>query len=339
MERTEDFRFLRGRGTYVADVNRPRQLSAVILRSSVAHGRLRGIDARRALAITGVHRVLTAKDFDAEIPRIALRLQPLPELEPFHQPMIANAKVRYVGEPVALVLAETAAVAEDALDYIDVDIEPLPVVVAREHAEAAILFEEHGTNRAITWKAFRGDADAAFKKAEHARRTRFKVQRHAAMFMEPRGFVADWNGQKLIVWGAAKTAWFNRRLLAASLQLPIEAVDLIEVDVGGGFGSRGEFYPEDYLIPAAAKLVGRPVRWNEDRREHMLAANHALGGMRCRDRGDAGRQSSRSEGADLVECWRLCANKRLRRTAQCRAVHVRSLRDREYRPDKLDAAD
>src|ERR1700757_80071 len=155
MERTEDFRFLRGRGTYVADVNRPRQLSAVILRSSVAHGRLRGIDARRALAITGGHRVLTAKDVDPEIPHIALRLQPLPELEPFHQPMIANAKVRYVGEPVALVLAETAAVAEDALDYIDVDIEPLPVVVAREHAEAAILFEEHGTNRAITWKAFR----------------------------------------------------------------------------------------------------------------------------------------------------------------------------------------
>jgi len=111
--------------------------------------------------------------------------------------------------------------------------------------------------------------------AEYVRRERFKVQRHAAMFMEPRGFVADWDGQTLTVWGAAKTAWYNRRLLAASLRLPTEAVELIELDVGGGFGSRGEFYPEDYLIPAAAKVLGRPVKWNEDRREHMIAANHA----------------------------------------------------------------
>jgi carbon-monoxide dehydrogenase large subunit len=275
IERTEDLRFLRGRGTYVADINRPRQLSAVILRSSVAHGRLRGIDASRALEMPGVHRVLTAKDFDIEIPRIALRLQPLAQLEPFHQPMIADNKVRYVGEPVAVVVAETAGIAEDALDYIAVEIEPLPVVVSRDQAQAALLFEAHGTNHAITWRAFRGDADAAFKMAEYVRPGRFKVQRHAAMFMEPRGFVADWDGQKLTVWGAAKTAWYNRRLLAASLRLPIEAVDLIEVDVGGGFGSRGEFYPEDYLIPAAAKVVGRPVKWSEDRREHMMCANHA----------------------------------------------------------------
>ena len=122
IERTEDLRFLRGRGTYVADVKRPRQLSAVILRSSVAHGRLRGINASRALAMPGVHRVLTAKDFDNEIPRIALRLQPLPQLESFHQPMIADTKVRYVGEPIAVVLAEAAALAEDALDHIEVDI-------------------------------------------------------------------------------------------------------------------------------------------------------------------------------------------------------------------------
>jgi aerobic carbon-monoxide dehydrogenase large subunit len=97
------------------------------------------------------------------------------------------------------------------------------------------------------------------------------------MFMEPRGFVAEWNeaAGKLTVWGAAKTAWHNRRTLAAQLNLDVSAVDLIEVDVGGGFGSRGEFYPEDYLIPAAAKMSGRPVKWTEDRREHMMTANHA----------------------------------------------------------------
>ena len=275
MERVEDMRFLRGRGTYVGDVRRPGQLAAVILRSSMAHGRLRGVDARRALALPGVHRVLVARDFAEEIPRILLRLQPLPQLEAFHQPMIADRKVRYVGEPVAVVIADTAAIAEDALDHIDVDIDPLPVIAGRNQAGAALLFEEHGSNTAITWTASRGDADAAFARADYVRRERFKVQRHAAMFMEPRGFVADWDGQKLTVWGAAKTAWYNRRLLASSLGLPLDAVDLIEVDVGGGFGSRGEFYPEDYLIPAAAKLLGRPVKWSEDRREHMIAANHA----------------------------------------------------------------
>jgi carbon-monoxide dehydrogenase large subunit len=279
IERTEDLRFLRGRGTYVADVNRPDQLYAVILRSSVAHGRIRSIDASRALQLPGVRHVVTGADFGATVPRIPLRLQPLPQLEPFHQPVLADGKVRYVGEPIAIVLADTAAIAEDALEHIDLDIETLPAIVTRAQAEAkpSLLFEDHGSNAALTWTAFKGDAEAAFAAADYTRRETFKVQRHAAMFMEPRGFVAEWNNDagKLTVWGAAKTAWHNRRTLAAALGLDVEAVDLIEVDVGGGFGSRGEFYPEDFLIPAAAKLVGRPVKWTEDRREHMMTANHA----------------------------------------------------------------
>ncbi|MCA1454275.1 xanthine dehydrogenase family protein molybdopterin-binding subunit [Bradyrhizobium sp. BRP22] len=279
MERVEDLRMVRGRGTYVADVNRPNQLYAVILRSSVAHGIIRSIDSSEALALPGVRRVLTAKDLGSKVPVIPLRLQPLPQLEPFHQPVLADEKVRYVGEPVALVIADSAAIAEDALERIVLDIEPLPAVANRSQAEAkrAVLFEEHGSNVAITWSAFRGNADEAFKTADYVRRETFKVQRHAAMFMEPRGFVAEWDeaAGKLTVWGAAKTAWHNRRTLAAQLGLALEAVDLIEVDVGGGFGSRGEFYPEDYLIPAAARIVGRPVKWTEDRREHIMSANHA----------------------------------------------------------------
>jgi carbon-monoxide dehydrogenase large subunit len=279
MERTEDMRFLRGRGTYVADVNRPDQLYAVILRSSVAHGKINAIDTSRAMQLPGVRHVLIGADLGAVVPRIPLRLQPLPQLEPFHQPMLADGKVRYVGEPIAMVLADTPGIAEDALDHIDLDIETLPAITSREQAEAmpAVLFEDHGSNAAITWKAFKGDADAAFASADYVRRETFKVQRHAAMFMEPRGFVAEWNSKagKLTVWGAAKTAWYNRRVLAAALDLEVDAVELIEVDVGGGFGSRGEFYPEDYLIPAAAKLIGRPVKWTEDRREHMMTANHA----------------------------------------------------------------
>ncbi len=279
MERVEDLRLVRGAGTYVADINRPNQLYAVILRSSTAHGIIKSIDTEAALALEGVHAVLTAKDFGNTVPRIPLRLQPLPQLETFHQPVVADGKVRYVGEPIAVVIADSQPIAEDALEYIGLEIEPLAPVANRAHAEAkrSLLFEEHGSNVAITWKAFRGNADEAFKTADYVRRETFKVQRHAAMFMEPRGFVAEWDSAagKLTVWGAAKTAWYNRRTLAAQLGLELEAVDLIEVDVGGGFGSRGEFYPEDFLIPAAAKIVGRPVKWVEDRREHMMSANHA----------------------------------------------------------------
>lgn len=279
MERVEDMRFLRGRGTYVADVNRPGQLYAVILRSSVAHGIIRLIDSAGAKALPGVRHILVSTDLGATVPKIPLRLQSLPQLEPFHQPVLADGKIRYVGEPIAVVLADTPAIAEDALDHIELNIDPLPAITDRAQAEAmaSVLFEDHGSNAAITWSAFKGDADAAFKTADYVRRERFAVQRHAAMFMEPRGLVAEWNGTdgKLTVWGAAKTAWYNRRVLAAALDLEVEAIDLIEVDVGGGFGSRGEFYPEDYLIPAAAKIVGRPVKWTEDRREHMMTANHA----------------------------------------------------------------
>src|ERR1700722_2423784 len=279
MERVEDLRMLRGRGTYVADVNRPGQLYAVILRSSVAHGIIRLIDSSRARGMAGVHHVYTASDLGNTVPKIPLRLQPLPQLEPFHQPTLADGKVRYVGEPVAVVLADSQAIAEDALELIDVEIETLPAIVNRETAEAkpSLLFEGFGSHAAITWHAYKNADDSIFEKADYTRRERFKVQRHAAMFMEPRGCVAEWNeaAGKLTVWGAAKTAWHNRRTLAAQLNLPVEAVDLIEVDVGGGFGSGGEFYPEDYLIPAAARIVGRPVKWTEDRREHMMSANHA----------------------------------------------------------------
>jgi carbon-monoxide dehydrogenase large subunit len=279
MERVEDLRFLRGRGTYVSDVNRPGQLYAAILRSPVAHGIIRSIDIQGAKALPGIRHVLLSTDLGAVVPKIPLRLQSLPQLEPFHQPVLADGKIRYVGEPIAIVLADTPAIAEDGLDHIELNVEPLPAITDRAQAEAmaSLLFEDHGSNAAITWSASKGDADAAFKTADYVRRDRFAIQRHAAMFMEPRGFVAEWNGTdgKLTVWGAAKTAWYNRRVLAAALDLEVEAIDLIEVDVGGGFGSRGEFYPEDYLIPAAAKMVGRPVKWIEDRREHMMTANHA----------------------------------------------------------------
>jgi len=279
VERLEDRRFLRGKGTYVGDLSRPGLLHAAILRSPRAHGHIRTIDIAAALALPGVHTVVTAAQIGSPVPRIPIRLQPLPSLVPYHQPVIAENKVRYVGEPIAVVLADNAALAEDALDAIRVEIVELPPVVDRHAAAtgAALLFEETGSNLAIKYTAAKGDPDRAWGRADYIRRERFTVQRHTAAMMEPRGVLAEWDAAagRLTVSGASKVPFFNRQILAAQLGLAEAAIDMVENDVGGGFGVRGEFYPEDFLIPFAARFTGRPVKWIEDRREHLAAANHA----------------------------------------------------------------
>jgi carbon-monoxide dehydrogenase large subunit len=279
IERREDLRFLRGRGQYVDDLAPQGLLYAVILRSSVPHGRIRAIDAAAALKMPGVHAVITAKDMPGGPPIIPMRLQPLPEFKPFEQPVIATGKVRYVGEPIAVVVADSAALGEDALEAIRVDIDPLPPVTDRATAMLAegVLFEPKGSNFALSFSAVRGDAAAAFKDAPYRRRERFKTQRHYGLTMEPRGVLAEWDAAAgtLRVFGAAKVPFFNRRILSGQIGLPESAIDMVENDVGGGFGARGEFYPEDFLIPFAARHVGRPVKWIEDRRENLMAMNHA----------------------------------------------------------------
>ncbi len=282
VERIEDSRLLTGRGTYVDDLQRAGMLHAVILRSSVAHGRIRSIDVLAAAALPGVHAILTAQDIARElggrIPTIPLRQEALPELKPFEQPVIAHEKVRYVGEPIAVVLADDQARAEDALEAIALDIESLPAVADRAAAAQrdVLLFEDTGTNCALTLSAVRGDADAAFAHAPYTRRERFRVHRHTAIPMETRGLLAEWDPQgKMTVYGAAKVPFPNRRILAAQMGLDVAAIEMVEGDVGGAFGVRGEFYPEDFLIPFAARRSGHPVKWIEDRREHLMATNHA----------------------------------------------------------------
>jgi carbon-monoxide dehydrogenase large subunit len=178
-----------------------------------------------------------------------------------------------------VVVADSAALGEDALEAIRVDIEPLPPVTDRATAMLAegVLFEPKGSNFALTFSAVRGDAAAAFKDAPYRRRERFKTQRHYGLTMEPRGVLAEWDAAAgiLRVFGAAKVPFFNRRILSGLIGLPESAIDVVENDVGGGFGARGEFYPEDFLIPFAARQVGRPVKWIEDRRENLMAMNHA----------------------------------------------------------------
>jgi len=278
VQRVEDLRFLRGRGEFVGDLRREGMLHAAILRSPSAHGRLRRIDTTAAYAIPGVRAVITAAEIGT-VPTIPLRLLPLPGTERFLQPIIAVDRVRYVGEPVAVVLADSAALAEDGVGAIALDIEELSPVADRRASgrHDILLFEESGTNLAMAFTAVSGDADAAFREAAYVRRECFQVQRYTALPMEPRGLLAEWDGAqgRMTVLGAAKVPFFNRDTLAAMLGLAPTHVDLIENDVGGGFGARGEFYPEDFLIPFAARHIGRPVRWIEDRREHLTAMNHA----------------------------------------------------------------
>jgi carbon-monoxide dehydrogenase large subunit len=260
VERTEDLRFLRGRGRYLDDLNAPGQWHAAIVRSSVAHGRIRAIDAVAALAMPGVHAVLTAADVEKPIPTIPFR-RPNPTIAPYAQPVIAETVVRYVGEPLAIVIAEAAELAEDAAAAVACEIEHLqPVTDHRASARGnVLLFPGTDSNRAALVTAAKGDVEAGFAAAAYRRRESFRTQRLSAMPMETRGLLAQWDGHKLEVSGAAKLPFFNRRAMAQMMGLPEEAVDYLEFDVGGGFGARGEFYPEDFLVALAARKLGRPI--------------------------------------------------------------------------------
>jgi carbon-monoxide dehydrogenase large subunit len=279
VERLEDLRFLTGQGLYVDDLAPANLLHAAIFRSQDAHGRIRAINTAAARAVPGVHAVITAADFGARVPLIPLRTEPLPALARFEQPVLAHGKVRYVGEPIAFVVAESAAIAEDAVGAMLVDIESLPVVADRTASEAGtvLLFEEHGTNHCTTLTGVRGDADSAMRAAAYVRRERFRVQRHTAVMMETRGLLAEWDSRldKLRVSGLMKVPFAIRALLARLMDLSEENIEAVETDVGSGFGVRGEFYPEDFLVPYASRRLGRPVKWIEDRREHLLASAHA----------------------------------------------------------------
>ena len=280
VERIEDARLLTGTGCFVDDIKRPDMLHAAVLRSSAAHATIQRIDVSAALALPGVHGVLTAADL-GDVPLIPIRLAPLPEFQAFRQPVIATGKVRYVGEPLVVVLAETRALAEDALELIDVDLAMIPAVCAiTEDATGdptELLFPDSGSNVAVRYRTSLGDPDSVFEMAPYIRTERFSTQRHAAVPMETRGIVAEWDeaSQHLTISGAAKVPFFNRRALAEALGLETSQVDLLEQDVGGGFGVRGEYYPEDFLIAFAAMRFGRPVKWIEDRREHLMATNHS----------------------------------------------------------------
>ena len=311
VQRVEDERLLKGEGQYIADLRREGMLHAVVLRSPVAHGVIKSITTEAARAMPGVRVVITAADIEralGRLPKIPLRQDAVDSVVPFLQPVIAKDKVRYVGEPVALIVADTHAHAEDALEAIALDIEALPAIASSDEAERAAvrLFDDQPRNCALVLTGVRGDVEAAFADAPYRRRERFSVHRHTAVPLETRGSLAEWDREKkrLTVWGATKAPFLCRRILAPLLGTPEADISMVEGDTGGSFGVRGEFYPDDFLIPFAARELGRPVRWIETRSEHFLSCNHSreadceleiacardgtLLGMRARARTDVG---------------------------------------------------
>jgi aerobic carbon-monoxide dehydrogenase large subunit len=273
-------RYVKGTGQFTDDVRVPGMLHAVVLRSPRAHARLVSVDTKRALEIPGVHAVLTARDVPATAV-IPNRVAAPKGAENYLQPAIARDVVRFVGEPVALVVADDAYLARDAADRIDVVYEPLAPCASTTAALAAgapRLFAGTDSNNVATITMRVGDADAALASAHLVLRETFHYPRQTAAALETRGLVAvppDPRGGELHLIGSTKCIHINRTILAKIFDIPVGALRLTEVDVGGGFGVRGELYPEDILIPLAAMKLGRPVKWVETRRENLMAANHA----------------------------------------------------------------
>jgi carbon-monoxide dehydrogenase large subunit len=280
LTRLEDRPLLTGRGRFAADVSFPRQLHMRIVRSNFAHGRLRAIDANAALALPAVHAVWTAADV-ADIPPIDFRLSRIEGLEPYRQRLFASGFVRYVGEPVAAVFADDPYLAEDAAELVTLDVEELPAILQADD-EPGEFEPGRSTEPAIVRKGY-GDVDAAFRAAHAVVAATLSIGRHSGVPLETRGAIARYDAARdvLELHGAAKVPHWNRDQIARMLGRPAASVQLYEGHVGGGFGIRGEIYPEDVLVCAAALRMQRPVKWIEDRREHLIAANHSRQQQHC----------------------------------------------------------
>jgi len=279
IKRIEDPRLLVGKGRYVADLSVPGMLEACVVRSPYAYARIQGIDGYAARAVRGVVAIFTSTDLPHDLPPIPMRLTPAQELAHALQWPLARDTVRYMGEPVAVIVAATRYAAEDAAEQLLVEYDPLPAVASVQAAlkqDAPLLHPLLGSNDVHVIESRKGNASEALRHAPQRLSLSLSVQRHAAVPLETRGLLAvpDEHG-RIHVYGPTKVVHFNRSVLAEMLHCDPALIHFIETDVGGGFGARGEFYPEDYLIPFIARQLDRPVRWIEDRLEHLMATNHS----------------------------------------------------------------
>lgn len=267
----EAARFVWGGGRFTEDLARGDALHLVVVRSVLPHALITGIDVSEALERPGVVQVLTADDLDP-LPRIPIRVGPTPRLESRLQPVLAEEKVRYVGEPIAALLAESAAAAVDAAEAIRVDLSPLDPV---DTTSGPALWDEDADNTLVEVEATYGPIEEVMAAADHLYDFVFDTSRRTGLPIETRQLLAEWVDDELHLWGPTKFLRFTCRTLADLFDMATERVVPHRVDVGGMFGVRGEVYPEDYLVAWAARASGRMVRWHEGRREHLLSINHA----------------------------------------------------------------
>ena len=275
VKRFEDHRLLTGQSSFVDDMTRPGMLNALIIRSPHGHARIRSIDASAALALPGVEAVITAQDI-ADIAQLPTReSSDADEMHPPRHPALAVDKACYAGQPVAIVLADNIYTAQDAVDLVDIDFEILPAVIDPLTATdpgTPVIHEHLGTNQVLRTVNEGGDLDAAFAGADCVIRQQFGVQRLAPAPMEGRGLLAEYDADAdlLTVWDSTQHPHEIREHLSRLMDRPLDSIRVVCPDVGGGYGEKGCFFPEELAIPHLAMTLGRPIKWVESRQENML---------------------------------------------------------------------
>ena len=286
--RREDNRLLKGAGTFVGDMKLEGMVHVAIVRSQQAHARINSVDLEAARNADGVVLALAGVELKDVLPPISGMQVAAPKgwrdgMDPHidipDQTLVPYDKLRYVGEPYALVVAGDRYMAEDAAELIEGDFDPLPPIASAEAAlDAEALVHDHlAGNIAATLHAKKGEGEAALEAAPHRLKRRYYHHRYAAMPMECRGVVAEYDSRtdSITVWSSTQVVHWVRREVANALDMPEERVRVVAPDVGGGFGGKGHVYPEDILIAYLAKRLDRPVKWLEDRHEHLLNAAHS----------------------------------------------------------------
>ncbi len=281
LKRREDLPLLTGQDRYVADIDLPDALHLAIARSPHAHAEIRRVDTDAARRMPGVVAVFTGRDLNPHLGTIGtiIPAEEFDEVKVQEHEALAAGRARYVGEPVAAILADTPYRAADALDALVVEYEPLPAVVTAEAAlapGAPLVYDHLGTNVALRWSRTVGDVGAVFARAPVVVEARMTNQRLVAVAIEPRGLAAtyDADARKLTLWASTQNPHILRDWVAEHLGMAAEQVRVIAPRVGGGFGSKIALYSEDLIVAFLARQLGRPVRWTPTRREDIQATSH-----------------------------------------------------------------
>jgi carbon-monoxide dehydrogenase large subunit len=277
--RVEDARFLGGHGRYVADLAPPGLLHVAFARSPHAHARIRRVDLARARAMPGVVACLTGEELARQVRPVRAESRMRGYIATDY-PALAHGKVRFAGEAVAAVVAESRYLAEDAAEAVAVDWEPLDVVSGAEAglAEGSPLVHEGAGSNGLVARTFtQGDPEAALAAAALVVAERFRFNRHAGVAIENRAGLAEWDAgaATLTLWSSTQVPGLVRDLIAELLELPAHRVRVAAPDVGGGFGVKSALYPEEIVVCALARRLGRPVKWVSDRREDLLTSTQA----------------------------------------------------------------